>query len=252
MQQVQSVTIGGFYPESRFGGYADIDGTVVFHGWVNALLEPGMVGADVGCWRAEYQEDAVRFRRELRVLKGKGAQVIGLDVDVSAETNPFVDDFRRLVPGQRWPLEDGSVDLMLSDNVVEHLERPAEFFAEARRILKQGGHIALRTSNRFGYVALLSRLVPNRHHAPVLERVQDGHKSEDVFPTLYRCNTVWSLRRALRESGFDGVAYGYEAEPGYLSFSRLAYRLGVWHQRWAPGFLKGTLFAFGKKVGRVR
>jgi SAM-dependent methyltransferase len=244
--------ISKHYPESRIGGYADIDGTVVFYGRINALLEAGMVIADVGCGRGAHREDPVRFRRDLRILTGKGAHVIGLDVDEAAAANPFVDEFRSLSPGQRWPLDDGSVDVMVADNVVEHLQRPEEFFAEARRVVRHGGYVAVRTPNKLGYVALVSQMVPNRHHGRVLGRVQEGRKEEDVFPTFYRCNTVWALRRALRENGFDGLAYGYEGQPTYLTFSSLAYRLGVWHQRWAPGFLKVTLFAFGKKVGQVR
>jgi hypothetical protein len=50
----------------------------------------------------------------------------------------------------------------------------------------------------------------------------------------------------MRQYGFDSVAYGYEAEPAYLSFSSLAYRAGVLHQKLAPGFLKPYIFAFGK------
>lgn len=211
----------------------------------------GLAG-EQACGRDAHREDPVRYRRELWVLRGKGAHVIGLDAEVVAEANPIVEEFRKLTPGQRWPVEDDPVDLMGSDNVVEHLEKPDEFFTEAGRVVKPGGYIALRTPSKLWYVALIARIVPNRLHARVLGRVQEGRKEEDVFPTLYRCNTVWALRRALRESGFDGVAYGYEAEPSYLSFSRLAYRLGVWHERWAPGFLKVTLFAFGKKVGQVR
>ena len=50
----------------------------------------------------------------------------------------------------------------------------------------------------------------------------------------------------MRKYSFEGVVYGYEAEPSYLSFSKIAYWLGVMHQRFAPGILKPTLFAFGR------
>jgi len=50
----------------------------------------------------------------------------------------------------------------------------------------------------------------------------------------------------MKKHGFEGVVYGYEAEPSYLSFSKSAYRLGVLHQRFAPRFLKPVIFAFGK------
>jgi hypothetical protein len=52
----------------------------------------------------------------------------------------------------------------------------------------------------------------------------------------------------MRRHGFDHVVYGYEAEPSYLHFSRLAYVLGVLHQRFAPGFLKPAIFGFARRV----
>lgn len=51
-------------------------------------------------------------------------------------------------------------------------------------------------------------------------------------------------------AGASVVTGGRPAESPRMPFG--LFRLGVWHQRWAPGFLKVTLFAFGKKVGRVR
>jgi SAM-dependent methyltransferase len=234
-----------FYPESRFGGFTDIDGTVIFFTRVNALLEPGHVVLDVGCGRGSAAEDPVRTRRTLRNLKGKAARVIGIDVDPAATENPFLDEFR-LIEGPAWPLPDDSIDLMVCDYVLEHLEDPGQFFSEVRRVLKDGGHLCLRTPNRWGYVALAASVIPNRHHSKVTSRVQDGRKEEDVFPTLYRCNSRGTIRRRMLEAGFDAVVYGYESEPNYLAFSRVAYFLGTLHQKFAPGFLKPTLFAFGK------
>jgi hypothetical protein len=42
--------------------------------------------------------------------------------------------------------------------------------------------------------------------------------------------------------------YTYEAEPSYLSFSPLAYYLGVLHQRHAPKGVRLALFAFAQKT----
>lgn len=115
-----------------------------------------------------------------------------------------------------------------------------------RRVLRDGGLLCLRTPNSNSYVALIARLVPNRHHASVTRRVQDRRKDEDVFPTLYRCNTRHRLRRMLEHHGFEHAVYSYEAEPSYLSFSKLAYGLGVLHQRFAPRCVKPALFAFAR------
>ena len=80
-----------------------------------------------------------------------------------------------------------------------------------------------------------------------MTRVQDDRKAEDVFPTVYRCNSRGKLLRGLRRHGLDGVVYGYEAEPKYLSFSKLAYRIGVIYQRLAPRSLRNALFVFARK-----
>lgn len=192
----------------------------------------------------EYGDDPVQFRRRLRVLKGKVKRVIGLDVDPHAANNPFVDEFHRIDDGAPWPIKSDSIDLVLCDNVLEHLERPDWFFAEAHRVLVRKGYLCIRTPNVLSYVGLISRLVPNRWHPAVLRIAQPGRGQS--FPTAYRCNTVWRLRRALARHGFDGVVYGYEAEPSYLGFSQLAYRLGVWHQRLAPSCFRLALFCFAQ------
>jgi hypothetical protein len=50
----------------------------------------------------------------------------------------------------------------------------------------------------------------------------------------------------MKKNGLECVVYGYEAEPSYLSFSKIAYLFGVIYQMVAPGFVKSTIFAFGK------
>lgn len=235
-----------FYPESRFGGFTQIDGTVAFYIRVQALLTPDSVVVDFGCGRGAYADDPLPFRRDLRILKTRARRVIGLDVNPASAANPYLDAFH-LLNGTTWPLADQSIDLCVSDNVLEHLPEPAAFFREARRVLRPGGVFCIRTPNLWNYVALLAKIIPNRDHARVLAAAKPGLAGEDIFPTLYRCNTLPALRAALARSGFEAVVYGYEAEPSYLSFSKFAYALGVLHQKIAPGIFKPALFAFARK-----
>lgn len=234
-----------FYPETRFGGFTDIDGTVAFYSRINALLSAQDTVLDFGCGRGAGDEDPVPFRRSLRILKGKAAKVIGADVDTAAAQNPHLDEFH-LLTTHEIPLENDSVNMVVCDNVVEHLEKPEDFFREVARVLRPGGHLCMRTPNMLSYVALASRLVPNRHHAKVLEVAQDQRKEEDVFPTHYRCNTVWALRKQLDALGFEHAVYGYESEPGYLAFSSIAYAVGVLHQKLMPGWFKPALFCYAR------
>jgi SAM-dependent methyltransferase len=231
-----------FYPESRFGGFTDIDGTVVFYNRVRSLLSDSSVVVDFGCGAGALPSSD---GTDARSLKHATRSVLGLDVDPAALANRRVDEVR-LLEGSTWPVDSGTVDLCLCDNVLEHLPEPGTFFGECRRVLKDGGHVCVRTPNARSYFGLVSRLVPNRHHHRVTTRVQADRPKEDVFPTLYRCNTVGRIRRMLASHGFDHAVYGYEAEPSYLEFSRLAYRFGVLHQRYAPRSLRVAIFAFGR------
>jgi SAM-dependent methyltransferase len=231
-----------YYPETRFGGFTDVDGTFVFYRRVRSFLNASSIVVDFGCGAGETLANGATDRRSIR---GSVARVIGLDVDPAAMSNPRVDEARLLASGS-WPVETGSVDLCLCDNVLEHLPDPAAFFSECRRVLKSGGHVCIRTPNLLSYFGLISKLVPNRYHTRVARRVQEHRNEADVFPTLYRCNTLRGIRRMLSAHGFEHVVYGYEAEPSYLEFSRLAYFLGVLHQRHAPKAFRVAIFAFGR------
>jgi len=240
-----------FYPESRFGGFTDVDAYVVFFTRVNTLLTPDAVVLDVGCGRGRYADDPVTIRRQLRVLRGRCRRVIGIDVDPGAAHNPAVDEFRLLADGDGdWPVDSASVDLLLSVSVLEHVADPEHFFAECARVLRPGGYLCLRTTNVWSYSGLAARLIPSRHHAAVLRRLcMHPRPDDEVFPTRYRCNSVFRVRRMLTQYGFDHCAYGHQSQPTSLAFSRVSYAFGVLHQRYAPRFIKPTIFAFARKRG---
>lgn len=238
--------VDAHYPETSFGGFSRADGTIAFYQRVNALLTPSSVVLDVGCGRGEYADDPVLSRRDLRDLRGKCTAVVGIDLDPAAASNPCVDEFR-VIRGERWPVDRESVDLCLMDNVLEHVSRPDEFFAECRRAVRPAGYVCIRTPNSLGYATIMTRLIPNSAHAAVLARVQHGRLSADVFPTLFRCNSPRRLRKALARHGFSACVFGNGPEPAYLDFSTLAYALGVAWASVAPSALQATLFAFARR-----
>ncbi len=236
------------YPESRFGGFSNVDGTVLFYSRVHALLHSDMTVLDIGCGRgAGLLNDPVTFRRELRGLRGKCRSVIGIDVDQNAAQNPGIDEFRLITDGAAWPVENNCADLIVSDFVLEHVLDPDFYFGEVVRVLRPGGIFCARTSNRIGYVALLASVIPKRKHVKILQAVQRDRQQADIFPAQYRVNTVWRIRRALDAAGLAGIAYGYEAEPSYLQFSVPLYVLGKYLHAVMPPFLRSSLFVFARK-----
>ena len=116
--------------------------------------------------------------------------------------------------------------------------------------MKPGGYVCLRTPNKYFYISLIAALIPNRFHTALTSRVQHGRKDEDVFPTYYRCNTKRSVTRMMNKVGFDVTIVRHEAEPAYMHFSNLAYRLGVIAHRLMPPPLASTLLIYARSGDR--
>jgi SAM-dependent methyltransferase len=237
------------YPEEYFGGFSAVDGTIAFYTRVHALLNPRSVVLDFGCGRGEYNSDPILFRRDLRRLRGRVAHLIGADVDEQARGNPFIDEFVQLSEDGRLPLESGTLDLLLADWVLEHVRDFPLFFSEAQRVIKPGGKLCIRTLNRWSYVGIASRTIPNRLHSRILGVAQPGREERDVFPTFYLCNTIRALRRMLSAAQFKCVVFGHEAEPSYLRSLPFLYGVGAVIHRFIPSSLASSLFAFGERLG---
>ena len=236
-----------YFPETRFGGFSRVDGTVAFFTRVQALVRGARVVVDFGCGRGARQDDTCAFRRELADLRSSDRTVIGLDVAAAATDNPFIDVFHQIEEAGKWPLENDSVDLVVSDFVLEHLKDPMFFFSEVYRTLRPGGYLCARTPNKWGYVAIISRLVPRRRRGQLLTALQKTRKQKDVFQTFYRSNTRHSLRHVLESRRMEHVILPIESEPNYLAFSRGLYRCGVFLHRMIPDQFKSTLLIFAQK-----
>ncbi|HYF47135.1 MAG TPA: class I SAM-dependent methyltransferase [Acidimicrobiales bacterium] len=236
------------YPEMAAGGFSRIDGTVEFYSRVTALLRPEMTVLDFGAGRGAAAEDPVPFRRELQALRGRVARVVGADIDPVVVDNPGVDEAVVLQgAGTALPLADQSVDLILADFVFEHLEDPAFAARELTRVLRPGGWVCARTPNRWGYIGLGARLVPNSQHGRVLERLQPGRKDEDVFPTRYRLNTRAAIRECFPPDVFEDHSYGFDSEPAYTGGSRLGARAVEVLMRVAPERFASMWMVFLRK-----
>lgn len=243
-----SPEIARLQPEMQIGGFSAYDGTIEFYSRVKALLRPEMTAVDLGAGRAAwFEEDESPFRREMRLLRGHAAQVIGCDIDPVVMHNRAVDSARLLEPGRRWPFDDASVDLIVCDYVLEHIVDPRAFAAEVHRVLKPGGWFCARTPTRYNYVSMAARLVSNVRHASVLRAAQPGRKAEDVFPTAYRMNTQADLRRAFDPARFEHHSYVYANEPQYHFGRAWVYRLFQFAHWLLPKALTGNLYVFLRK-----
>lgn len=122
---------------------------------------------------------------------------------------------------------DGQLDLIVSNDVFEHVPHPAQAFAECARVLKAGG-VMLATIPFHG----------NNDMSVVRARLSNGQVENDL-PPAYHGNPVsadgslvftdfgWDLLAVMKEAGFSDVAVDVYSAPelGHLGGGQLIFRL---------------------------
>ena len=136
--------------------------------------------------------------------------------------------------GEQIPFSDESFDIVIADNVLEHLENPAEVFGEVARVLKPSGHFLAKTPNLWHYMPTIARLTPHSFHQ-FFNRLR-GREGEDTFPTRYRANTRAALERWAASAGFRlERARVIEGRPEYLRLNPITYAMGWAYERAVNG-----------------
>jgi SAM-dependent methyltransferase len=246
---VSSVVLARLFPEIHFGDFSRFSHRVIFYSRVNALLTPEMTVLEFGAGRGKWAETERGYLGRLTALKGKCAKVIGADVDSAVRENPQIDEAVLIAPDGTMAVPDSSVDLIVSWAVFEHLDDPRATAAELSRVLKPGGYICAWTPNKWSYLAIAARLVPNRLHAKVLSRMNIARGAEDIFPTRYRVNTRGAIRKFFPPPQYANGTYIFNGDPAYHAGSVTIAR--VW-RLWAwlmPLFFGQALHVFLRKHG---
>ena len=94
-------------------------------------LETGDV-LDVGCGEQPY-----------RALLTRANSYQGLDIAESDERFGYAREDTLYVNGYPWPVPDGSIDLALCTEVLEHVLEPTDLLNEVRRCLRPGGRLLM-------------------------------------------------------------------------------------------------------------
>lgn len=227
------------FPELTIAGFSRFDGAMNFYSFVNALLRPEMVVVDFGAGRGgllEYTE--APYRTNYSTIRSKVAKVIGVDIDPIVKQNPLVDEAIVIEPSGTIPLEDSSVDLIVSVSTFEHITEPGPVQKEFLRILKPGGWVCASTPNKYGYIALGARAVPNKLHKRVLRWMQPQRPAVDVFPTAYKLNTRAAVKRYFGPNEWDTVMFPWSSEPCYMEDNELAVRLLSFAGKYMPDYFQ--------------
>lgn len=159
----------------------------------------------------------------------RGARCAGIELDekslergrVRAEEHGVEVELRRGI-AEELPWPDGSFDLVILDNVLEHVTDREKTLGEIHRVLRPGGLLYQVTPKPFALYSLWNDphydlaglvLMPRRMQIWYFEKVRGGGEGTydvGVIPTRPR------LRKMLRQAGFEPVVSPRELWVHYL------------------------------------
>lgn len=173
---------------------------------------------------------AGRGKTDVLDFRGSASEIVGVDVDSDILENPYLHEKHVVDPQAPLPLEDGSLDLIYSCNVLEHVQEPAATFQEIERVLKPGGIFLAKTTNRRHYVPLAASLTPLWFHKR-FNRLR-GRDDSDTFPTVYQCNSRGQIKSAIAGTGLELVSIDFwEWRPEYLRINPVTYLTGIIYEK---------------------
>ncbi|GMV94425.1 MAG: hypothetical protein AMXMBFR82_42030 [Candidatus Hydrogenedentota bacterium] len=173
---------------------------------------PGQTVVDVGGGKS------CRFahRRDPRL----GTRIICVDVaEAEMAPNQDVDEKRVGDIMQGLPFDDGTVDLVVSRSVLEHLESQEQFADAAYRALKPGGYSIHFFPCKFAPFAVINQLLPNRVSKALLHGIFEGKEGILGFPACYDKTYYSAYTRLLEAKQFqiERIDISY-SQSGYFSF----------------------------------
>jgi SAM-dependent methyltransferase len=212
---------------------------------IRKYLASGQRVLDAGCGRY------LKFCKELSGI----AFMVGIDLEPVLETDNQCAPFGLRGDIGKLPFPSSHFDMVISRSVVEHLEDPQQVFREFSRVLRPGGRVVIITPNKYDYVSVIAAITPYRLHRFLVSRIFQVSE-EDVFPTLYRANTLSTISRAFAAAGFVAKELGtINHYPAYLMFSPMLFQLGVLYERFTslPLFrsLRGSILCVFEKPSKA-
>jgi SAM-dependent methyltransferase len=189
------------------------------------LFERKVDGVVAGGARVLLDAGCGRSVPVLRKYLGRVDRLIGVELVEFTDVPSGIETYN--VNLGELPLEDSSVDAIMSRSVFEHLTDPGAVYREFARVLRPGGRVVFLTANMWDYGTLVARLVPNHMHGRIVKAVE-GREEEDTFPTAYKTNTRADVDRLAAAADLRVEGFEYLSQyPNYLMFNGLLFLIGT-------------------------
>ncbi len=199
-------------PEFKTGGY-------FFRQYLKNYINSNSIILDAGCGSdgiiSEFQ-----FMPKL---------IIGVDINKKLlDKNKIVN--KKIVSDlEHIPLGNNSVDIVISEFVLEHLRNPSAVFKEIYRVLKPKGVFIFITPNIINPIMTLSKILPHLFHT--LLRIKLLKKEEETHPTYYRANTYLRLLKLGEETGFHNYEITRAGNPEYFGFCKPLVPMSIFFEK---------------------
>lgn len=140
----------------------------------------GLSVADIGCgYNAEFARSVIG--------QAKSITITDLSIAPELKSAPSVRVIEGRLPGSLVSIDDASVDVVICNSVIEHLDQPLETLSELYRICAFGGVVLINVPSWFGKTVL--ELMAYRLKIGPINEVED-HKMyfdpRDLWPLLIR------------------------------------------------------------------
>ena len=161
---------------------------------------------------------------------------VGIDRSISDLLKNNQIDARICADVSYLPLRNESANLIVCQDLIEHLPDPARFIGEVCRVLVPGGTFMINTPSLYGGVSPLGKLLP-RFLSEFIWKVWKKQKMPD-YPFVYKANTKRSLRHLASDNG--------------LVIEKILHINLVPHWFHSFSILATAIWAYGEFVGKIR
>jgi ubiquinone/menaquinone biosynthesis C-methylase UbiE len=191
------------------------DSMILLTKLVKECVPRGARVLDAGCGHGNFVLDE---------LQGTFGEIIG--IDTGHDTTFKNDSVDHVVEGslETLPFPDQSFDAVISLWVLEHITDPKKVFAEIFRILKPGGVFAFVTPHALSLLVMARRLLSHTTAQKITGKLY-GRDYHDIFPVVYRTNSVSQIKKLARANKFTVEFLKTNFDPSYTSFGESTYRL---------------------------
>lgn len=200
------------YPEFKTGGY-------FFRKYLKNYIHSNATILDAGCGD----------NGMISEFKSLSGLIIGIDINENLLNKNNIVDKKIIGNLEQIPLDNNSVDIIVSEFVLEHLQNPITVFKEISRVLKPKGVFIFITPNVLNPIMTLSKILPYSWHK-LLRKIL-LKKREEAHPTYYKANTYGKLLKLARFSMFNNCQISRAGNLEYFGFCKPLVLLAIFFEK---------------------